>query len=118
MKLVTAIENLSFFAYHGLYPHEKENGATFIVSVWIEQELPESTYFKRLEELINYEQIFKIIQEEMDLKRDFIEDLGRTILQRIHNHLLELEVKVKVKVIKPDPAGLFGSGQASVTLEM
>jgi dihydroneopterin aldolase len=118
MKLTTALENLSFHAYHGLYAHEREKGGTFIVTIKIDQEVPEHREFKRIEELINYEEIHKIIVEEMEIPREFIEDLARTILQRISNLLIELEVAISVKITKPDPAGLFGSGEASVTLAL
>jgi dihydroneopterin aldolase len=116
MKLTTSLENLSFFAYHGLYDFEKERGANFFVDVEIVEEVPEDRAFRDLEEVINYEEIFKIITEEMEIRREFIEDLCRTILQRIHLHLAEKEVSVTVKITKPNPGGAFGSGAASVKL--
>ena len=116
MKLTTTLENLSFFAYHGLYDFEKERGANFFVDVEIHEEVPEDLRFKQLEEVINYEEIFNIIKEEMELRREFIEDLCRTILQRIHMHLIEKEVVISVKITKPNPGGAFGSGAASVKL--
>jgi 7,8-dihydroneopterin aldolase/epimerase/oxygenase len=118
MKLTTALENLSFFARHGLYAFEREKGATFIVDVFIDEEVDERARFQELSEVINYEEIFAIIKEEMELPRDFIEEVARTILQRIHSHLSEKEIFVKVKITKPDPGGAFGTGAAAVTLAL
>ncbi len=116
MKLTTTLENLSFFAYHGLYDFEKERGANFFVDIEILEEVPEDRRFKQLEEVINYEEIFNIIKEEMEIRRDFIEDLCRTILQRIHLHLAEKDISVSVKITKPNPGGAFGGGAAAVKL--
>ena len=116
MKLTTTLENLSFFAYHGLYDFEKERGANFFVDVEILEEVPEDRRFKQLEEVINYEEIFNIIKEEMEIRRDYIEDLCLTILQRIHLHLAEKDISVSVKITKPNPGGAFGSGAAAVKL--
>jgi len=118
MKLTTALENLSFFAHHGLYAFERERGATFVVDVWIDEEVGVENRFNELSSVINYEEIFGIIKEEMELPRDFIEEVARTILQRIHNHLTHLEVRVSVKITKPDPGGAFGTGAASVRLSL
>ena len=117
MKLQTALENLEFFAYHGMYPEEKVKGGMFKVDVWIDEDLPESRDLQTIENLIHYEEIFNIIKSEMEIKRDFIEDLAKSILQKIQQHLSHKEILITVKISKPDPAGKFGSGAASVTLQ-
>jgi len=117
MKLQTALEGLEFFAYHGLYPFEKEKGGKFLVDVWITEEVEESTPLKEINQVINYEAIFNVIKEEMEIRRDLIEDLAKTILARIGHQLLDKNAAIKVKITKPNPGGLFGSGAASVCLE-
>ena len=117
MKLQTALENLEFFAYHGLYAEEHEKGGMFKVDVWIDEELPDDHNLSAITGVINYEEIFKIVQEEMQIRRDMIEDLGKTILQRINHHLIDREVITPVKITKPNPGGRFGSGAASITVQ-
>lgn len=116
MKLQTALENLEFFAHHGMYSEEKERGGVFKVDLWIDEEVADDKDLKVIDNLINYENLFEIVQEEMLIKRDFIEDLAKTILQRVSNLLIDREVIIKVKISKPNPAGKFGSGSASVTM--
>lgn len=117
MKLQTALENLEFFAHHGLYADEHEKGGMFKVDVWIDEELPDDHNLSDITGVINYEDIFKIVQEEMQIRRDMIEDLGKTILQRINHHLIDREVITTVKITKPNPGGRFGSGAASITVQ-
>lgn len=118
MKLQTALENLEFFAYHGLYAEEKEKGGFFKVDIWIDEELADDKVLSDLNKLINYEHLYTIVQEEMQNRRDLIEDLAKTILQRLSNHLFDRgNLIITVKVTKQNPAGKFGSGSASVTLQ-
>ncbi len=117
MKLQTALENLEFFAYHGLYAEEKEKGGFFKVDIWIDEEIAEDKDLTHLNNLINYELLYTIVQEEMNIRRDFIEDLAKSILQRISKHLTQRELIITVKLTKQNPAGKFGSGSASVTLQ-
>lgn len=117
MKLQTALENLEFFAYHGLYAEEHEKGGIFRVDVWIDEEISDDHNLSMITAVINYEDIFKIVQEEMNIRRDMIEDLGKTILQRINHYLIDREVLTTVKITKPNPGGKFGSGAASITVQ-
>lgn len=118
MKLQTALEGLEFFAFHGLYPFEQEKGGKFLVDVWIDEVIEESNPLKEINQVINYEEIYTIIKEEMEIRRDLIEDLAKTILARIGHQLLDRNVAIKVKITKPNPGGIFGSGAASVSLEL
>jgi dihydroneopterin aldolase len=117
MKLQTALENLEFFAYHGLYAEEHEKGGMFKVDVWIDEEISEDHNLSEISGVINYEEIFKIVQEEMQIRRNMIEDLGKTILQRINHNLIDRDVITTVKITKPNPGGRFGSGAASITVQ-
>ena len=117
MKLQTALEGLEFYAYHGLYAFEKEKGAEFLVDVIITEEVEDTNPLNEINQVINYEEIFTIVKEEMEIRRDLIEDLAKTIIMRIKGLLANREVALKVKITKPNPGGLFGSGAASVSLE-
>lgn len=102
---------------HGLYPEEKLIGGIFKVDLWVDEEVPDDKDFHKLANLINYEQLYSIVKEEMFIKRDFIEDLAKSILQRTSNLLNNKDVLITVKITKMDPAKKFGSGSASVTLK-
>lgn len=116
MKLQTSLENLEFFGYHGLYEDEKAIGGMFKVDVVVEEEVDETRDFSNLNQLINYEHLFQIVQAEMQIRRNLIEDLAAAILVKISHKLMDHPAKVTVKITKPDPGKRFGSGAASVTL--
>jgi dihydroneopterin aldolase len=86
MKLQTALEGLEFYAYHGLYAFEKEKGAEFLVDVIITEEVEDTNPLNEINQVINYEEIFTIVKEEMEIRRDLIEDIAIMIFIVFSKH--------------------------------
>jgi len=118
MKLTTAIENVKFYAYHGLYDFEHQQGGEFMVNVFIDEEIDDHANLNNINNLINYEIVYTIVSEEMNNTRHMIEDVANSILQRICKMLINKKACVTVKINKINPAGKFGSGSASVSLNL
>ena len=57
------LENLEFFAYHGVFDHEKENGQTFFVSVTLDVDLTSAGQTDDLDETVNYGEVYDIIAD-------------------------------------------------------
>ena len=115
MKYKTAVSNVEFFSFHGLYPEEKLTGGKFIVDALVEQEVDDKASMKRLVEVVNYEQLFSIIKHEMDQPKELIETVAKNILDTIGSRIHHIKF-VEVKITKLNPGGLFKSGSASVSL--
>jgi dihydroneopterin aldolase len=112
MKYQTAVTGLEFFAYHGLYEEEKVIGAIFYVDVLLEMEMAEKVVL--IDQALNYVVIYNTAREEMANRQDLIETVAQNILERLTAAFPRLET-ISVTIRKPNPAGLFGSGTASVT---
>lgn len=116
MKLQTALEQLEFFAYHGIYPEEKLQGGKFRVDVVVTETIDAQRNFVDLEAQVNYEQLFQLVKAEMEQPRELIEEVAYRILTAIKQELRNRQVAIEVKITKPDPGGRFGTGAASVCL--
>ncbi|MES2655689.1 MAG: dihydroneopterin aldolase [Bacteroidota bacterium] len=117
MKVETCLENLEFFAYHGLYDYEKVNGGKFRIDVTLSENVNNNKSFETLEDVLNYEKVFAIVKKEMEQPRDFIETVAAEIITQLktdYNHL----ANITVKITKYNPAGKFDGGNASVTLSI
>ncbi|MES2380866.1 MAG: dihydroneopterin aldolase [Bacteroidota bacterium] len=117
MKVETCLENLEFFAYHGLYDYEKVNGGKFRIDVTLSENVNNNKSFETLEDVLNYEKVFAIVKKEMEQPRDFIETVAADIITQLktdYNHL----ANITVKITKYNPAGKFDGGNASVTLSI
>lgn len=117
MKVQTCLENLEFFAYHGMYDYEKVNGGKFRVDITLSESVNNDKSFDKLEDVLNYEKVFAIVKAEMEKPRDFIETVAASIITHLktdYNHL----ANITVKITKYNPAGKFDGGNASVVLSL
>lgn len=112
MKYETALKGLEFYGYHGLYEEEKILGGKFRVDVKVTTELTKPIH--TLDEAVNYEILYTIAKEEMSARQDLIETVAQHIFSRVRNHFGE-HCFIEVTIHKPNPAGVFKSGEASVT---
>lgn len=91
---------MQFFGYHGVYDYEKEVGAPFEVDVEIETSFTRAIKSDDIDEAINYDAIFKLVNSIVSNKRfNLIETLSNTIGDQILSKF-EIE-KVLVRVRKP-----------------
>lgn len=117
MKVQTCLENLEFFAYHGMYDFEKVNGGEFKVDVFLTENVLDSKTFESISDVLDYEKVYSIVKTEMEKPRDFIETVAQSIINQLKNDYNHLE-NISVKITKYNPAGKFDGGNASVVLSV
>ena len=97
-----AIEGMHFYAKHGVYAHEKEIGGQFSVDVYVDYDFSKAALSDDVNDTINYETIFRIAEEKMQLPANLIEKVCAQILEGIQQKFPELE-KISVRVTKYSP---------------
>ena len=117
MKVQTCLENLEFFAYHGMYDFEKVKGGKFRVDIILTENKPNDVLMEKLSDIIDYEQVLKIVKTEMENPRDFIETVAQSIINQLKTDYNHLE-NISVKITKYNPADKFDGGNASVVLSV
>lgn len=113
MKYITALTGLEFYSYHGLYSEEQVLGQLFIVDVKVTMDIDKP--ITHVEDSVNYEILFNTAKEEMAVRQDLIEIVAQHILARLQKHF-GAAASIEVTIYKPNPAGVFKSGVASVTI--
>lgn len=96
------INNIEIFAPIGVYDHEKIGKNRFLVSVHIEGDFSESMQSDKLEDTLDYQQIYEIVHREMQLPADLIEHVCHRIAERISKLDFEMS-KIKVRLEKCAP---------------
>ena len=97
-----ALEQLSFFAYHGVYPREQQVGNTFSVDLWMDTGDLSLPVNDDLAEVLDYGVAYQIVAEEMAIRCNLLE----TLCARIGARLLAWDTRlhsVRVRVSKADP---------------
>lgn len=110
------LDNLEFFAYHGVFEHEKKNGQTFFVSACLELDLTQAGEADDLDKTVNYGEVYDLIADiTVNRRFDLIEKLALEIV----NGLLErfpLIQAAAVRVDKPKAPGTTCLFPAAVEL--
>jgi 7,8-dihydroneopterin aldolase/epimerase/oxygenase len=105
METKISVVDAEFLAYHGYYETERLIGHTFLVTVtvdtvWLGGEV------ESIKDTVNYEKIYQVIKEEMEIPRQLIESVVNDILKKIKNQCSNvLKCYVKVEKIGPQLGG-------------
>lgn len=90
--MTTRIElsGLKFFAFHGLYEEEREKGSWFKVDISFDCEAAQAIKNDSIEGTVNYEDVYKIVKEEIEISSKLIEHVAGRIHQRLQNEVAGL----------------------------
>jgi dihydroneopterin aldolase len=109
------LNDLIFNGFHGVYPAEKKIGNTFKLDVRI-QFTPASKTIDKLEQTIDYVQVYALIQKIMAVPTPLLE----TIVIKIADQILEthpIAESVYVKITKQQLAVPYFEGTTAVDIE-
>jgi dihydroneopterin aldolase len=109
------LNDLLFNGFHGVYPAEKKIGNTFKVDVRI-QMTPASKIIHKLEDTIDYVQVYALIQKIMAVPTPLLETIVANIADKIlaANPIAEL---VYVKITKQQLSVPYFEGTTAVDIE-
>lgn len=96
------LRGLQFKAYHGYYDEERERGNQFEVDIVLETDFSEASAYDVLDGTIDYEDIYKIVQEHMQRPSRLLEHVVDNILNEIKQNFDAVSF-AEVKVYKLNP---------------
>jgi dihydroneopterin aldolase len=97
-----SLEGLEFHAYHGVYPQERSSGNKFEVDVLVETHFDDSAFRDDLSGTLNYEDLYTIVKQAMEVPSKLLETVGNNIAERTLATFKEA-VSVEVKISKFNP---------------
>ncbi len=101
------LEGLEFFAYHGFYKAERRIGNKYGIDItlFVNAEIAAST--DRLDDTIDYEKLYKIIDEEVKKPSKLLETIGLKIIKSIFKTFSKIhKIKILVKKYNPPIGGV------------
>jgi dihydroneopterin aldolase len=101
-----SIRGAEFFAYHGFYPEEQKLGNKFIVDVEVSFLPLTNIKEDKINNTIDYEQLYKMIDEQMKQTRKLIETVAQAIADQIKDSYPVVEkIQVSIKKLNPPLKG-------------
>jgi len=110
-----AIEDVRFFAHHGVYEEERLVGNEFVVDVYVGVKMDSNTSMDEISETLNYETIFHCCKKIMRQPKDLLETLCIDIVKQLKQQFSQLEsLKVRVRKFNPMPGERVGSSLVEI----
>ena len=110
---VVTLRNVSFFAYHGLYPEEAVHGNTFEVDLQIKYNPSKPVH--DIGETVDYVMVYEILKTEMAKPRLLLETLAEDVAEKI-SHSFPFIHSLEISIRKMQPPIPDFSGQVEVRL--
>ncbi len=100
------LEGMEFYAYHGVYQEERENGQPFSIDLEILTDYSKACYSDKLEDAIDYVQVYELVKAEMAIPSSLLENVAQRIIETIRNAFQEIDwIKVKITKLNPPISG-------------
>ena len=109
------LNNLRFFAEHGMYEEERAVGNEFEVNISLEVKAPKEK-IKSLEDTINYAEVYRIVNEIFSMRKPLLETLAMEIAEELKKEFSSIK-SLSVQIIKLNPPITSFTGSVSVTYE-
>lgn len=115
MRTSIQIENIRFYAYHGVMEQEQVVGNHFVVSVLLEADLVEATETDELNATISYADVCDLVQAEMVIPSKLLEHVAGRIYRNLKTAFPQITA-LEVKVYKLNPPGCGEAERAGVII--
>ncbi|MCA1066552.1 dihydroneopterin aldolase [Rossellomorea sp. AcN35-11] len=97
------LNEMEFYGYHGVFQEENKLGQRFRVSVELHLDLRRSGQSDKLEDSVNYAEIYSITKSVVEGEpKNLVESVAEDISSGILN-TFEIVESCKITLIKPDP---------------
>ena len=96
------IEGMQFYAFHGHYEIEQIVGSKFRIDVKIKTDCKKAAETDNLDDALNYQAVYEIIQQEMRIKSKLLENVAKRILDALYMEFPHIQ-KIKLEISKLNP---------------
>lgn len=106
---------MKFHAYHGCLDFEKREGNTFLVNLILELNTEKAEISDKLEDTLNYQEVYDVVKHEMEIPSNLIEHAARRIFDAlIENFPQILHLNLRLSKLNPP----LGGDVKSVSVEI
>jgi len=114
-SFIIHLNNLRFFAEHGMYEQERAVGNEFEVNISLEIKAPKEK-IKSLEDTINYTEVYRIAKELFSERKPLLETLAMEIAEELKKEFSSIK-GLSIQIIKLNPPITSFVGSVSISYQ-
>ena len=116
MEQFIILENMRFYAHHGVFEQERQIGSWYEASLKIKLDFTQALETDDVKDTINYAKVYDIIAEEMRIPSNLLEYVAGRIINAIRQKFPEIE-ELEISLSKLHPPVNGELDKASVLLK-
>lgn len=102
------LNNLAFFAFHGVHEEERILGNQYLVSVELEIDVSEP--ITELKHTVNYTSLYSLIRQRMGKPTQLLETIAQELMEIIHGSDKRIKsIRINIQKKHPPLAAIEGS---------
>jgi len=107
-----ALNDMRFYARHGCFPQERKTGGYYIVHLKLYTDLNTPGQSDRLDDTINYAEVYDCVKSLMQQPVNLIEHLAESICRVLKERYIQVS-RIDIRIIKQHPpiSGEIGSAE-------
>lgn len=102
MESFILLENITFYANHGVLEQETLVGNVYIVNLKIKIDLTKASKSDDIDDTVNYAQVYEDVKSEMMIPSKLLEHAANRIVCRLKEKYTQIE-KIEIKLSKRNP---------------
>jgi dihydroneopterin aldolase len=103
------LDQLEFFAYHGVYEEERMLGSEFLVDICIHY-LPNQKIIRSINETIDYTVVYDLLEQRMKIPTDLLETIATEFCHQLMDRFPSVQmVEFGIKKLHPPIQKFVGS---------
>lgn len=102
MKSYILLEDVEFYAFHGVLEQERKVGNIFIVDLKIGIDISNASKTDDIADTINYAEVYNVVRKEMQIPSNLIEHVAKRTIDRLKDTFPEIET-IEIKLSKRNP---------------
>ncbi|TAE00956.1 MAG: dihydroneopterin aldolase [Bacteroidetes bacterium] len=110
------LEQIEFFAYHGVFEEEQKIGNRYSVDITVFVDFSATETEDSIKNTVNYGKLYEIVKEQMMIPSKLLEHIAYKIKNKVFESFAEVEgVEIKVSKFNPPIGG--NCQRATVSLQ-
>lgn len=102
METFILLENVAFYANHGVFRQENTVGNNFLINLKIKTISTDPNLTDDIDDTVSYADVFNIVKQEMAIPSKLLEHVGARIIKKLRDFSSKIG-EIELKISKQNP---------------